>query len=49
MKNPLLKFRQSSIVFVKPGILSEKSKTMASSNYPTVHYFFDDTSHTFSS
>ena len=41
------KFRQSSIVFEKPGILSENLKTLTSSNYPTVQYFFAETSHTF--
>ena len=39
MQNTLQKFRQSSIVFEKPGILSENLKTLASSNYPTVQYF----------
>ena len=39
------KFRQSSIVFEKPGILYENLKTLSSSNYPTV---FAETSHTFS-
>ena len=34
------KFRKSSIVFEKPGILSENLKTLSSSNYPTVQYFF---------
>ena len=33
------KFRQSSIVFEKPGILSENLKTLTSSNYLTVQYF----------
>ena len=33
------KFRQSSIVFEKPGIQSENLKTLTSSNYPTVQYF----------
>ena len=33
------KFRQSSIVFEKPGILSENLKTLTSSNYPAVQYF----------
>ena len=33
------KFRQSSIVFEKADILSENSKTLTSSNYPTVQYF----------
>ena len=39
MQNTIQKFRQSSIVFEKPGILSESLKTLASSNYPTVQYF----------
>ena len=39
MQNVIQKFRQSSIVFEKPGILSEKLKTLTSSNYPTVQYF----------
>ena len=33
------KFRQNSIVFEKPGILSENLETLTSSNYPTVQYF----------
>ena len=32
MQNPLLKFRQSFIISEKPGYLSEKSKTLTSSN-----------------
>ena len=39
MQNPTQKFRQSSIVFEKPGILSENLKTLTSSNYPTVNIF----------
>ena len=39
MQNTMLKFRQSSIVFGKPSILSENLKTLTSSNYPTVQYF----------
>ena len=39
MQNTIPKFRQSSIVFEKPGILSENLKTLTSSNYPTVQYF----------
>ena len=39
MQNPIQKFRQSSIVFEKPGILSENLKTLTSSNYPTIQYF----------
>ena len=48
MQNPKKKFRQSSIVFEKAGILSENLKTVTSSNYPAVQYFFAETSHTFS-
>ena len=33
MQNTIQKFRQSSIVFEKPGILSENLKTLTSSNY----------------
>ena len=33
------KFRQSFIVFEKPAILSEKLKTLTSSNYHRVQYF----------
>ena len=39
MQNAIQKFRQSSIVFEKPGILSENVKTLTRYNYPTVHYF----------
>ena len=39
MQNLIQKFRQSSIVFEKLGILSEILKTLTSSNYPTVQYF----------
>ena len=39
MQNTIEKFRQSSIVFEKPGIFSENLKTLTSSNYPTVQYF----------
>ena len=38
MQNSIQKFRQSSIVFEKPGILSENLKTLMSSNYPAVHF-----------
>ena len=40
MQNTIQKFRQSSIVFEKPGIFSESLKILTSSNYPTVQYFF---------
>ena len=33
------KFRESSIVFEIPGILSENLKTLSRFNYPTVQYF----------
>ena len=39
MQNTIQKFRQSSIVFDEPGILSENLKTLTSSNYHTVQYF----------
>ena len=39
MQNTIQKFRQSSVVFEKPGILSENLETLTSSNYPTVQYF----------
>ena len=39
MQNPIQKFRQSSIVFEKPCILSENLKTLMDSNYPRVQYF----------
>ena len=39
MQNTILKFRQSSFVFERPGILSENLKTFTSSNYPAVQYF----------
>ena len=39
MQNAIQKFRQSSIVFEKPEILSENLKTLTTSNYRTVQYF----------
>ena len=47
MQNLIQKLTQSSIVFEKPGILSKNLKTLTSSNYHTVQYFFSETSHTF--
>ena len=47
MRNPIQKFNQSSIVFEKPGFLSEKLKTLTSSNYHRVQIFFAETSQTF--
>ena len=38
MQNTIKKFRQSSIVFEKPGILSKNLNTLTSSNFPTVQY-----------
>ena len=48
MQKTIQKFRQSSIVFEKPGILSENLETLMSFNYPTVQYCFAETLHTFS-
>ena len=45
MQNPMEKFRQSSIVFEKPAILSENLKILTSSNYPTIQYFFWNFAH----
>ena len=39
MQNTIQKFRQSSIVFKKPGIFSENLQPLTSSNCPTVQYF----------
>ena len=36
MQNAIQKFKQSSIAFEKPGMLSENLKTLTSSNYRTV-------------
>ena len=47
MQNAIQKFRQSSAVFVKPGILYESLKTLTSSNYPTVQYFLLNFAHVF--
>ena len=47
MQNTIQKFRQSSIVFEKPNILSENLRTLTSSNYPTAQIFFVETLHTF--
>ena len=40
MENAIQKFRQSSIFFETPGIFSENLKTLMSSNYPTVQFFW---------
>ena len=48
MQSTIQKFRQSSIVLEERGILSENLKTLTSSNYPTVQYFFAETLRTFS-
>ena len=47
MQNPIQKFRQSSIVFQKPGILPEKLKILASSNYHQTLIIFVEILHTF--
>ena len=36
MENAILKFKQSSVISEKPGYLSEKLKTLTSSNYHRV-------------
>ena len=46
MQNTKQKFKQSSIVFEKPVILSENFKTLTSSNYHTSSIFFAETLHT---
>ena len=38
MQNAIQKFRQSSIAFEKPGILSENLKNLTSSNYLRFQY-----------
>ena len=47
MQTSIQKFRQSSIVFKKTGILSENLKTLTSSNYLTVQYFCWNFAHVF--
>ena len=39
MHNPLLKFRQSSIISEKPGYFSEELKTLTSYSYHRILYF----------
>ena len=39
MENFIQKLIERSVFFEKPGILSEKLKPLASSNYQTVEYF----------
>ena len=48
MQNPIQNFRQSSVVFEKPGILSENLKTFDELQLPYSSIFFAETSHTFS-
>ena len=40
MQKPPLKLRQDSIISEKPGYLSEKLKTLWSSSYHRIQYFF---------
>ena len=47
MQNLIPKLRQTSIISKKPGFLSEKLKTLTSSNYHRV-IFFAESLHTFS-
>ena len=48
MQNPIQNFRQSSVVFEKPGILSENLKTFDELQLPYSSIFFAETLHTFS-
>ena len=41
------KFRQSTMVFEKPNILSENFKTLRNPNYHMIQYFFVEILHTF--
>ena len=43
MQNTTQKFRQSTMVFEKAGILSQNLKILTSPKYPTVQYFFAET------
>ena len=48
MQTPKFKFRQSSIISEKPGYLSEKLKTLTTSNYLLESLiFFAEILHTF--
>ena len=47
MLKPVPKFIQSTIIYGKPGYLSKKLKTLTSSNYHKVKYFFAEILHTF--
>ena len=47
MQNPIHKFRQSSVVFKKPGILSENLKTLDEFQLPYSSIFFAETLYTF--
>ena len=47
MQNPIQNFRQSSVIFEKPGILSENLKTFDELQLPYSSIFFAETSHTF--
>ena len=47
MQNPLSKLKLTSIIFKKPGFLSEKSRTFTSSNYHRVQYFLVKFPHVF--
>ena len=47
MQIPMQKFRQRSIVFEKPGILSENVKKLGELQLPYSSIFFAETSHTF--
>ena len=49
MQNPVLKFRQNFFISEKPGYLSEKLKTLTSSNHHRVLIFFAEILDTFPS
>ena len=48
MQNTIQKFRKSSIVFEKPGILSEDLKNFDKLQLPCTSIIFAETLHTFS-
>ena len=45
MQNPLPKFKESSIISEKQGYLSEKLKTLTSSNYHRFNNFYGNFAH----
>ena len=47
MQNSIQKFRERSLVFEKPGILSENLKNLKNLQLPYRSMFFAETSHMF--